>query len=232
MMSNLVSLYRSLDSCRFYVEAMLAAQYGSTLPVIPDYHHLYEDTTADHELHQRIDQVLRTFDSIVARSDLKFSIKGVLYRFRSIYGRYCAQYPDSVLPPQNLKDKTAIPQAVIPILQNQESLKDFSYRYYAHTGEQVRSFIWLACLIKYADEQTDVDLPWGPEPFEQPDQPRAREFLTGHGNILRSLNSTLMDVYHHNHAMLWDYGLAELFTAAAECRKIIYDAWTFGAKND
>lgn len=235
-MNNLVITMAALDSCRFYAENMVAIQFGSSLhPVPPEPPH--NKPINSRVLHSQIAAIEKSFDNAISRTDLEFPIQGILYRFRSIFGRYVNQYMDDPCGPSgkrvNIERPDLFVAQPVPVRGEDESLQDFSHRFIAYTADQVRGFIWMVSLDQYAREQTDCFLPAAPWEFKLPTRDTASAFIYAHHEIVNSLMTAMLTTHSDTldiHVSLRDYGLNVVFPLVAECRNVIYAAWTVGHK--
>lgn len=230
MMNNLVLHVQGLDYCRFYAENMVHVQFENPLcPVPPEAP--YNQPINDRKLHQLIREIDTAFDNAISRTDLEFPIGPILYRYRSLYGNYAAQYKDDLSPQRDtrVKGNTLVVSPPVPEQGADEDLKAFSYRFLKHTAEQVQSYIWLVCLDQYAREQTDEVLPSPPWAFDPPERDGASAFLAAFNKILNDLMLPMLDAHSDTldiHVSLRDYGLSTIFPLVAECRNVIHAAWT------
>lgn len=235
MMNNLVLHVQGLDYCRFYAENMIHVQFENPLrPVPPEAP--YNQPINDRKLHMLINDIDMAFEHAVNRTDLEFPIGPILYRYRSLYGNYAAQYnderiysgsPSSIGKPNTRNRPIQVPN--VPEQGSDEDDKAFSYRFIKHTAEQVQSYIWMVCLDQYAREQTDEVLPSPPWAFDPPERDGAAAFLTAHHKILNDLMPSMMNTHSDTldiHVSLRDYGMSVIFPLVAECRNVIYAAWT------
>ncbi|QZE56436.1 hypothetical protein pEaSNUABM40_00242 [Erwinia phage pEa_SNUABM_40] len=232
MMNNLVATMAALDSCRFYAENMVAVQFGSSLHHVPP-EPPFNRPINSRVLHSQIALIEKSFDNAISRTDLEFPIQGILYRFRSIFGRYVNQHLDDPYGPSGKRVNAERPDLLVAppaLVQGEnESDQEYSHRFIAYTADQVRSFIWMVSLDPYAREQTDCFLPVAPWPFRLPEKDTASAFLLVHSDILNSLMMAMLDTYSNHldlHESLREYGTRIIFPLVAMCRDVIYTAWT------
>lgn len=236
MMNNLVITMVALDSCRFYAENMVAIQFGSSLhPVPPE--PPFNQPINSRVLHSQIAVIEKSFDNAISRTDLEFPIQGILYRFRSIFGRYVNQYMDDPCGPSGKRVNAERPDLFIaqpvPVRGEDESVQDFSHRFISYTADQVRGFIWMVSLDQYAREQTDCFLPDAPWEFKLPARDTASAFIGAHHEIVNALMMAMLNTYSDTldiHPSLRAYGTDVVFPLVAECRNVIYAAWTVNNK--
>lgn len=236
MMNNLVTTMAALDSCRFYAENMVAIQFGSSLhPVPPE--PPFNKPINSRVLHSQIAAIEKSFDNAISRTDLEFPIQGILYRFRSIFGRYVNQYMNDPCGPSGKRVGPERPDLFVaqhvPVRGEDESVQDFSRRFIAYTADQVRGFIWMVSLDQYAREQTDCFLPAAPWEFKLPARDTASAFIGAHHEIVNALMVAMLNTYSDTldiHPSLREYGTDVVFPLVAECRNVIYAAWTVNNK--
>lgn len=240
MMNNLVGIACALDSCRFYAENMVHIQFGSSLcPVAPQ--PPYNQPVNNRNLHSWIKSIELAFDNAISRTDLQFPYAGILYRFRSIYGNYVAQYRDDISAGRQYRAQVGTRLAAVPDRIEGEHAKEFASRFFNYTAGQVTAFLYMVCLDQYAREQTDCYLPGPPRAFDLPqnifnESPIA--FTKTHDVLVNHLMEAMLQTHSDTldiHVSLRDYGLSVLFPLVAECRNVIYAAWTIpntkGQKN-
>lgn len=229
-MNNLVGLVAALDHCRFYAENMVHIQFGSSLCVVPP-EAPYNQPINERRLHSLAESIELAFDNAISRTDLEFPIQGILYRFRSLFGQYVAQYREDLSRgnPYKAKQETLTP--AVPERLPGEHEKEFASRFLKYTADQVQAFLTMVCLDQYAREQTDCWLPAPAPAFDQPtnifnENPIA--FTTTHDVLVNHLMEAMLQTHSDTldiHVSLRDYGLSVIFPLVAECRNVIYAAW-------
>lgn len=229
-MNNLVGTACALDSCRFYAENMVHIQFGSSLcPVSPQ--PPYNQPVNNRNLHSWIESIELAFDNAISRTDLQFQYAGILYRFRSIYGNYVAQYRDDISAGRQYRAKVGTPLDAVPERIEGEHAKEFASRFFNYTAGQVTAFLYMVCLDQYAREQTDCYLPDPPRAFDLPqnifnESPTA--FTKTHDVLVNHLMEAMLQTHSDTldiHVSLRDYGLSVIFPLVAECRNVIYATW-------